>query len=488
VNRSYADSSLVDLYSESDAEFFSKAHGGQSFTPDEYHQKESWRVRPEQVEVDLPLPNKGQGFSIIPWSTLDAEEWFSVKNWIIEREIKDKTPDWKIGLRQKNHQELMGKILQCRGTCSVYRGTSKANVQFLSQIFEGDELITENNSVAWIFLLDGSLMRVSPRSSISFHEINISKTEIFILSRLNEGHLFWHPRKKMSFIPDLGAETDSLSLPLLVREANQQYFERKIFHSQNDLERVHEVINLEDDAVETQFKTLNEIKDDNDRFLTIPTKLMMVFPNGTLVAKEVSFDLVYLLGGESYFKKRSSSSSDVFSLFLRGYLATEEIKDLDHQWYLVSPTGRTYSKMEDVHGPLQVLELLTKRIKTIELAREIWVKEFSVPLLKLISLPEKMAQTYGHTVWGQELEKRYQFLVDYTRRIETTNLGSIEKLLTKLEGQEKKGPIQLSEDLYSTSLNHYLLGLKSRYDSKKMRVKEMNDLQYYVWILKNGKI
>jgi hypothetical protein len=46
---------------------------------------------------------------------------------------------------------------------------------------------------------------------------------------------------------------------------------------------------------------------------------------------------------------------------------------------------------------------------------------------------------------------------------------------------------ELSEDNYRASLNHYLLGLKSRYDGKKMRVREMNDLQYYVWILKNGK-
>jgi predicted metalloprotease len=77
--------------------------------------------------------------------------------------------------------------------------------------------------------------------------------------------------------------------------------------------------------------------------------------------------------------------------------------------------------------------------------------------------------------------------VEYTRRVETTNLRSLENLLTKLEDKGEKVRRDLSEDHYRSSLNHYLLGLKSRYDNKKMRVREMNDLQYYVWILRNGK-
>ena len=134
-----------------------------------------------------------------------------------------------------------------------------------------------------------------------------------------------------------------------------------------------------------------------------------------------------------------------------------------------------------------MLELLTKRIKTIELAREIWVRDFTLPLIHLLSNPEKMAHQFGYTVWNENLSERIKFLSEYTRRVETTNLKSIQNLITRMEESGKKISVDISEEHYRKSLNHYLLGLKSRYDNKKMRVREMNDVQYYVWILRNGK-
>jgi hypothetical protein len=56
-----------------------------------------------------------------------------------------------------------------------------------------------------------------------------------------------------------------------------------------------------------------------------------------------------------------------------------------------------------------------------------------------------------------------------------------------MEESGKKINSDISEEHYRKSLNHYLLSLKSRYDNKKMRVREMSDVQYYVWILRNGK-
>lgn len=448
-------------------------------------EKETMTVSKNEVEIDLPRPTKGQNYSIIPWSTIDSEEWLSIKNWMIERSMKDKLPEWKINLRHAIHKELIGKVLQCKGTCLVYRGSSKAKVQHLSRIEEGDELQTEKDSVAWVYLMDGSLLRVSPQTSISFNEINFSKKEILIVSRLSEGHVFWYPREKKESKNDHGAETDSISLPLLVQNANVEFYERQIYTQSSDKTRLKEIIDLKDNAINEQLKFLNQLKKENDQELAVTSKFLLVAPNGTVVSNQTGFDFVYILGGESYFKKRNPLSNEGFNLTLRGYLNVVEEKILDDGWYRIGSDGKSFSKMLEIPPVLQVLELLTKRIKTIETAREIWVKNFTLPIMKSINRPDEMAMEHGYSVWGEELGERFVFLIDFTRRVETTNLNSIHKLLANNMVEEHT--LNLSESLYASSLNHYLLGLKSRYDSKRMKVREMSDLHYYVWLLKNGK-
>jgi hypothetical protein len=44
-----------------------------------------------------------------------------------------------------------------------------------------------------------------------------------------------------------------------------------------------------------------------------------------------------------------------------------------------------------------------------------------------------LARDFGYSLWGDEMSRRFDFLVEYTRRIETTNLRSLENLLVKLE-------------------------------------------------------
>lgn len=476
----------VDDFLGLETEILPELKGDQRFTTPELHELKDWKVLPATVEVDVEEPAKGQGHSIIPWSTQDPEEWMNISNWIVEREIKDKIPDWKIRLRHAEHHELIGKVLQCKGSCSIFRGSNSAKVQHLSRILEGDELNTDKDSVAWVFMMDGTLMRLGPDTSVSLQEINIAKSEFFFLARLNRGHIYWHPRLKGEVPTDFAPETDSFSLPLLVRDANQEFYEREIFKSQDDQAHLREVMELDENAVKAQMKALNELKTKNGT-LSLGTRFMVVAPNSTLVARDVSFDFTYQSGGKAYFKKRGTEVGEEFSLHLRGYTLTQAIPVSEVEWHEVDTNGRSFQSLSNVPGALQVMELLTKRIKTLELAREVWLRDFTLPIMSVVTEPKKLAIDQGYTLWGEELERRFQFLTEYTRRIETTNLRSLENLLVKLESHGGTVNRELTEDQYRKSLNHYLLGLKSRYDQKKMRVRDMNDLQYYVWILRNGK-
>ena len=482
-----AQTEMVDDFLGLETELLPELQGHQRFTTSALHEEKEWKVEAKNVVKDVDVPNKGQGHSIIPWSTLDPENWLSINTWVAERQIKDVTPDWKIRMRRAEQHELAGKILQCRGVCEIYRGSNKAQVQHLSQILEGDEIKTEKDSVAWVYMMDGSLMRLSPETSISINEFNIGKSEIFVLARLNQGHIFWHPRDKKEMSPVFLPETDSVSLPVMVREANLGFFERQIFRSQTDETRLSEVLELDEVAVKKQFEAINQMRSENNSKMILGTRFMMVSPNSTIVSRNAGFDYLYLPGGKGYLKKRTNMENEEFLVQLRGYTSNEERTISNSDWYEISPNGRVILGMEDVPGILQVAELITKRIKTIELSREIWVKNFTLSVMERINNPKLLAQEHGYSLWGEEIDRRYNFLVEYTRRIETTNLRSLENLLIKLEESGEKLSRDLSMDLYHSSLNHYLFGLKSRYDNKQMKVREMNDLQYYVWILQNGK-
>lgn len=455
----------------------------QRFTPLNLHQDNQWNVKVEETIIDKE-PLKGQSYSIIPWKDLEPEEWLDVKSWLLERDGKDKISDWKIRLREDRHQELIGKIMKCYGECRIYHGLDYIKGQYLSRLKEGDEIRTGKDSVAWIYTMDGSLLRVSPESSLSLQEINISSSYVFVLSRLNWGHVSLKART-IEFPYVDGPETDSLALPVMIKEANREAFERMSYQLSGLQVRMANM--LEPNSGKLQNDFLKELKVKNNPGVR-PSKHIMVCPNATVQSTDVSFDLVSLSGGKAYLKRRSAAGEKL-QLGLRGYTnkGLETIDSLD--WMEIDPTGRHYAAINEVPGTLQLLELVTSRVQTLELAREIWYEQFTIPILTMNTDEKNLAIKHGYTLWGKDqLERREEFLWEYTRRMETTNLRSLENLLARLEkAGEVVPPRELTDAYHQVALKHYLLGLKTRYTDSKMQVREMNDLQYHVWVYKNGK-
>lgn len=467
-----------------EAEVLPELKGAQRFTPQGLHSNPEWNVKVSDALVDKE-PLKGQGYSIIPWKGIDPEKFLDIHGWLSDREKKDQVKDWQIRLRDARHSEMIGKVLKCNGVCPLYRGTTPVNIQHLSRVLEGDEVQTDDNSDLWIYLMDGTLVRLAAKTSVSFHEINFSSTESLVVVRLNAGHIYWHPRSTEPLELNTSPETDSRALPLMVREANLQYFERVRFQKQNDRQHLTEVFNLGEGAIQDQVQKLNDLRKKQPNKLR--HRVMMVAPNVTLLASESSFDMVHVPGGKTFFKRRSAPEGSQFSVLLRGYTNTEE-NSLDNlNWHETLPDGRSFGLLAEVPGDLQILELLTRRIRTLELARELWFAKFTLPVLKDLNDSKKLATRQGYNLWGEELEQRLSFLKEHSRRVETTHLKSQENLLARLEAAGEKQETELSSALYESALNHYALGLKERYNVKNLQVREMNNLQYYVWILKNGK-
>ncbi len=487
----YTQTEAIDDFLGLETEVMPDLEGPQRFTPPELHEKNDWKVDEKEVVMDKE-PLKGQGHSIIPWKDISPENFLNIEHWISDRNLKDVTPDWKIRLRDQRHLELIGKVLKCVGVCPVYRGVEKANVEHLSRIVEGDEFHTEKDSYAWVYLMDGSLIRIGAESSVSFHEILISSKEIFYLLRLNHGHVYWHPRYAEAEPKEFRPETDTIFLPLMLREANMEWYERKRFGMQNDREHLDEVMELRDLAIADQLSKLNELKTRNNETIEkskqkeLVTKVMVVAPNVTVSTTKSSFNFIHVPGGKSWFK-RSRGEADLV-VETRGYSVNASKWDDPDNWTEVESNGRSISR-NVLLGELSVAELLSKRISTIEFAREVWLKKFGLPVITSIDDQKKLAVDHGYRFWNEtSLNKRQEFLWEYTRRMETSHLRSVENLMQKLaaSGEEKRPA--LTNALYQKALNHYLFGLKKLYTQKRMRIREMNELEYYVWLLKNGKI
>jgi hypothetical protein len=447
-------------------------------------QKSGSLVKTQLDEREVELP-KGQRRSLIKWENLDPDEWSDIQRWINERTLKDEIPDWKLRLRQGHQVQGLGRILHCQGECEVHRAHLKISPQYLSRIQEGDELRTGVNSSGWLFLFDGTLLRIGPKSSVTLQEISWSDKEVLHLIRLNQGHVFWHPRENGDHPKDFSPQTDAISLPIRLREANQQWFERNVYQDQSDQLRQLEIGSLEEKAINLQIQKINQLRQLRSQNPLPASKVMMVAPNATIVAHNQSLDFLYYPGGRAFFRARSSGE---LKLSLRGYLDTDIHLVSEMNWFEVDPVGRQWKKIQNPEGKLEITELITRRIRTMELARELWINNYTIPIVNDLANPQKMAQDHGILTWpgAQQLE-RYNFLQEYTRRIETTQLRSLQNLLTKMGHEGDKFSKELNDDHYQAAIKSYLLQLKQRYGDTQQRVREMSDLEYYAWILRHGK-
>ena len=97
---------------------------------------------------------------------------------------------------------------------------------------------------------------------------------------------------------------------------------------------------------------------------------------------------------------------------------------------------------------------------------------------------EKLALEYGYRLWDSqrenELKDRAEFVKEYVRRTETTNLKTISHIFrnTPLVGYNFKYIARAMKD-------HYIK-LKKRFKEANLVVREMNDTEYYIWLIKNG--
>lgn len=454
-------------------------------------ERNSWDDNPPKLDIDK-YQFKNQTTNLTDWKNIKAYNWFSFKAWAKERDLKDKIPDWSKKVRESRNAEIVGRVLKCMGVCSTYRGLSKASSEYLSVIKEGDEFLTHKDSSAWILLSDGSILKVSPKSSVTLHEINFASSETLVMMRLNKGHIYFETRKVGNFKMIDKTQSDISFYPLALLKANREYYMINEYRAMNSQERSQYVI-AENPGYKGQYEELNRLmKLNNPLFESKDARFYIYTANMSIEGKNSSVHLFYEPDGQSLFKlpvasedfEKNDKRKIMNTVFLRGYNNYKSYQPEGKKWFSVDKKGEALAEAQQDIAALRVVESFLKRVPSIYIAREIWINEIFQFILAKETSEEKLAKIYGYRVWNvlesEEIEKRLLFVREYVRRVETTNLLSLKQLLRH---KKKEG---FNKSYYEKSMQKHYLKLKERFNEDNIKVREMSNTHFYLWALKNG--
>jgi len=397
----------------------------------------SWGADASEYRYNWGQRYKDQRRSLVPWEQLKTEDWLDLDLWKRESKARDENPEREAQWRDRNLIESMGRVLECLGQCELLRDDGTNLIRHLSPLQEGDEIITKKNSYAWIFLLDGTLVRLSPSTSISLREINIAEKKIFLYARINYGNVYWLNRQDVKLVEDDQRETDVLFFPLDLYDAN-------LWANPPLVKEDHLIDVLADDYknLKQNARANNLIKKNNDWIKNKVVENFIVTPNASVHGTNFKMEFIVVAGGETYLKNRSNEQIGFFpesevkiplTFDFRGYDNNELFEVLTGRWYRVSSDGRNIITDEELDQKLQFGEFVTSKINSLLVAREIWLKKyghcFYYPLNEV-----ELAENCGRRLWQDaEVELRMKFISEYTRRVETSNLVMLSKIKQQMQ-------------------------------------------------------
>lgn len=418
---------------------------------------------------------KGQQRSLIEWEK-SSEKWLDLEVWKAENANRENNPDWEVLAKNRLLRENMGRVIQCIGECLLHRGLKFNNADYRSGIKEGDELTTGDDSFIWVFLLDGTLVRLSPNSSISFKEINIGIDDIFLHARMNYGNILWLTRDPRMVKESNLRETDTLFLPLSMLDANTT--SEKVNYTEANLYSALTV--SERDLLHS--KRLNKLINENNLIIDYkPTYSFLIMPNGSVFGANLQMEFVVLDGGPSFIKKRDpsqlrlkvgeiaeeDSELSAPSLFYYRGFQNKQVDLLESGfWYMATKDGTGLGKSKVKNGPEYAMgEFITHRVTSLLMARELMLRKYSTFIFEDTIDSLEFAQKHGFRLWGklvskplEDMGKRIEFLIEFSRRVETTNLIEREKYKTRLRQRGLKvTEMAFSREFYKKALNHYYL-------------------------------
>ncbi len=390
----------------------------------------------------------------------------------------------------KKHQDVViAKVIHCVGQCQLDRGDGVHTVQFQSGIFEGDEVFTTEKSSLWIVMKNGALLRLSPKSSVTFTEYLDFANGSANFLRLNHGHIRYIDRNAEPSAVDNSPETDTVFFPLPVYLANPP-------SPQSTITNANVLTQLDKD--ESRFEIWRQSF--NEKFFTqknsAPPQSVapsistihythLSFPQGSLEGEHLNVEYYGELLQPAYLFHHGGvkAHSAPFAIF-RGMneFKTSEVEA--GVWKKILANGEGFEDSFQVdfdHWYLMSGQFVTKKITSIEWCREVMLQDWSereknpknlLNHLNLFNLHKEkfyemrdslLADGVSNEKKLESIQKipgehggRVHFLREYLRRLETSNLKVAEYYQqTKLRMAKNLGTEKNWGEYTRDSLSHY---------------------------------
>ncbi len=432
-----------------------------------------------------------QNRSIIDWHTIDENKWLDLEEWKKSLAWKEQFGEWKHYIQELNLIEPIGHILECVGKCVIYRGgkNSAFSPVVKSKILERDEFMTKDHSYAYLYLQNGTLLRLSPKTSISLNEINITPQGSFLYIRINYGEVLAIPRVENKFVVRDRPETDVIFYPLTFYEAHIDIQDRTKFKDEELFNYV-----LLRKHYNKKYEYLNSLIEENSK-VKHQTRILFASANGNLLLHNAIADIIVLKNSSMYFQVRSGveyyykdEPEGVDGYFISREEESAEGENIElGKWYQVSLQDSDLQEYPEGKKRFYMPSLLSKRIPSILIAREMFVKMFSSFLLKKSDDAQFYAKHYGIRLWqpfggGSESDQRITFLNNFSRQIERKNIREKEVLKARFGDHfDIAFSEKYDESYYSDAVRAYLFSHKLRNNSYDLKTGALNSTKKKFW-------
>jgi hypothetical protein len=446
-----------------------------------------WRLDTENFDKDTTKISN-QKKSLIDWKSIDPVEWLDFDQWKSQRYLRDQDPKWKSRLRESKLKEFVGKVIKCHGECIVHTGEGEHHARYLTRLYEGYELELTPNSHALVYLIDGTLLRLSPQSQISFNEVILSPGKIHFYFRLSRGHMAWFGRPGQQEVPHTSEqETDQVFLPLMIPEANKEYYSRLEYIQLNDKYKMKAEM-TKNFGSKLQYRVLNNFININNKEVTFrQTHLKLSLPNTTLSIDNPHFELFHELNGGTWYMAKDQQKDEYpqqTTASYRGYNNKERMNINNDVWYAIDREGNTIAEDSGFIKKYKPFEILLRRIPSLLLVREIFLIQHADLIREKEWTEELLGSKYAYRLWDvqeeNEVQRRMAFLDEHTRRVETTNIRAV-----KMIYQNEK--MSMGPHFYGKAMESYLRSLKEIYSNDDVMTRLLNQDELYLWFVKHAE-
>ena len=337
----------------------------------------------------------------------------------------------------RTRRPLIGRILLKVGDVRVLRESGTLRGSSVSFLYEGDIIETMSTGGAWIVLIDGSLLRLSPHSSISLSSFIFNSEKMQFYIRLNQGELYSKVRRPRDFDTTKERFSDLKYSPVFGAEKLNDIllkFNRSLYKTGK--------------LSEQSLKNMLDLYLDNISFQSTKTNSSLVFyTNQIIVEQKDSVGHLFEVYGKTFFKFYGENFSENKEVSMVSF--EKSVKNYKNKiWYEAVPGE--LSETDFMKDKELAIKLATASINPIFVLREKFLEAYGHPYFNFSKFP---TLKYSNSFWGDQIEKREQFVDSYFRRTEASFR------IVKNSREKKAQPILTQQDYFN---RYHFLTLRLR--------------------------